>query len=139
MATTAAVVMGSFSGCLGGDDGPDDVVESYIEEAYELETDDPWDDLDGYFHSYSNNNESADLELVSVETQVTDENLDRSELDTYAGFQLTGNQLDYLVENEETALVEATVRVNEGGEERDLDMRFLLATDEGEWKIVVEL
>ena len=141
-ATAAAGAM-AVAGCsaLGiGSDGPEDVVENYIEDSWDIE--DPWEDLEEYEHSLmrdddDDEDDDEEDELLEVETEVTDEDLDEEDVEEFFTFGgLEEDEIEDLVDEEDTAIVEAEITYTEDGDEEEDEIEFLLATDEGDWKIL---
>lgn len=145
ISATAAAGIAGLAGCSDlnplSSEGPDDVVESYIEAEFELAEENPWEELDEYEHSVhqdddDDDDEDDEFELLEIETEVTEEDLNEDEFANHAGWGLDDDDIEEIVENEETALVEATVTYEQDGDEEEEERDFLLATDEGDWKIV---
>lgn len=138
--STGGALCAAVAGCTDflGDDGPEATVEGYFDALDEGDI----DTLEDLTHSANpidwsevEPEELEDVEIDSVETELVEEDLSLEELEEETGFIADGD-LEQIADEEETAIVSADVtRELEGDEERE-EEEILLATEDGDWKLL---
>lgn len=140
IASATTVAGTTLAGCsnLFGQDGPEEVTESYLSEYYALQQDDPWDDLDSYLHPTTRSDDDQNLEIVEIEADVLDDEMSEQEFLQYASDVIAQDtaSLQDIYRDEGTALVEASTTLEVDGDEENRESQWLLATYEGEWLIL---
>lgn len=156
-AVGAAAAVG-LAGCLGdGDSGPDTssqtaVVESWYRTAFDTESSEIADVAAGYYHSESpvlallervqerqedQETEQQDVELESIETEITQEGLSEQEIEQMlTGMEVSGDVISQLVNEEETAQVR--VNLEQSGDDVEQEQGSttnIVVTEDGDWQI----
>jgi len=147
-----------LAGCLGlgggGDDSfsietdsPEAVLESWYQLLYNGDADERADRAGDVWHAESpvmdndGGNQGGELtgEIDIKEVRVTSEAPTGSEVEEQIGFWANNEQIQGILDSEELAVVEATVEVTleTGQSAGETTERYLAATEDGEWQLVV--
>jgi len=154
LAVAGASTVAVTAGCLGDDttDDPESVVEEYYEVTDAVEDqddiDDAIDDIQELTHSLSplldfleegqeEEEDIDDVSIDSVETEITDEDLDEEQLqERGVEFFLEDDEIEEIA-NQDNAVVEATVEQSGADvEEDEVTQEWIVASEDGDWLIV---
>lgn len=136
LTATGAAGIAGFAGCTAlestddeptasEDERPDAVVEQYYQSLAEIQQ-----TQTERFHSEVR----EEFDLRQIETTVVEEDLDRDEFT--ARVDVDDDAVERIVDDENTAIVEAEFEVVDGGDEHEEKETWALATEDGEWKLV---
>lgn len=140
----------SIAGCLGGSDSDSDGPESVVEAFYKAESE---EEQEGIIHSTSPYHPDADgqfqgsivLSAESVDTEVIEEDISDDELQSRVQTHLGLAEGEFDILREETVtIVEADIELpdffaEEGNGDDDWIQPVMTATEDGDWKVVIEL